>query len=94
MGTIVTLTTRLNTFKTRVCLLAAVSMFVVFVQAKTSVAAGCAYHTDLAAASSELPPGVAKEPRDNKLPDSNTFSGMDFVVPITMEFVSFYYAFR
>ena len=34
-----------------------------------------------------------KEPRDNKLPDSDTFSGVDFVVPVTMEFVSFYYAF-
>ena len=30
-----------------------------------------------------------KEPRDNKLPDSDVNSGMDLIVPIPVEFVPF-----
>lgn len=31
----------------------------------------------------------SREPRDNKLPDSDTQSGMNFIVPIAIKFVSF-----
>jgi hypothetical protein len=34
-------------------------------------------------------PGITKELRDNKLPESDVCSRVYFVVPVTMEFVSF-----